>query len=468
VVLLVEARQKAKIAKILFSGNAVVAGNLLLQQTDLREGGEFEPELVKMAVQKIALFYSKQGYLASDVKFQFDEKSHELKFLISEGEPTLLSSVSISPMTSVERKDLRTRYEREILAAFALSSGDRIQRDKVLDGIQAIKDWLREHDFLMARDPGMEYKVAEDGKVSIFLNIAYGQRIRYGFRGNKQFSYRELLALVSEVKEVSSGSDYLSSVRRRVLEAYKEIGFANARITTLVREDPMRGIQYVSLVVNEGQKIRVEKLEVEGVFSMSKEEAEKKLKSLGTRLVQRGYFDEQGINRAAELFAEQLRASGYLSAKLEFIKPDYNPDHTKVKVSALFHEGIQTKLASVEIQGVKSFQPSEVKQLLGLKEGEPFNIFAFESGLQTLKDRYQEFGNLSAQITNEASGSIVRYSKDNSEVYIRLEVDEGPIFKVGEILVRGNKKTHARVLLRELPFISGDLLTSPLLNEAEV
>lgn len=467
VVLHVHSSQRQKIAEIVFEGNRTAATAVLLQQAEIKEGYEFEPELAKAAAQRLSVFYSKQGYLGSDVRYQFDQKKRVLKFTVSEGEPTLLSSVGISPLSTVERRDLRERYEREIMEVFGLKVGDRIQRDKVLDGIQAVKDWLRDHDFLMARDPVLDYKVEEDGRVRLFLEIAYGSRIRYGFRGNKQFSYRELSALVSDVKEVSSGSDYLSAVRRRVLEAYKEIGFANARITTLVREDTQRGIRYVSLIVNEGAKIRVELLDIEGVYSMTKEEARQRFKELGTRLVQRDFFDEAGLAHAAELFAEDLRSRGYLSAKLEFVKHDFNPERTKVRVQALFSEGIQTRVQTLDIVGVGSFTPEELRETFGIREGEPFDIFSFEKGLLDLKKRYQEIGKLNAQIVNEASESIVRYNKDNSQVSIRVEVDEGPTFHVGEIIVRGNHQTHARVILRELPFISGDVLTTPLLNEAE-
>lgn len=463
----IHSSQRQKISEILFEGNRTAATATLLQQIELKEGYEYEPAVAKAAAQQISLFYSKQGYLGSDVRYDFDQKKRAIKFVITEGEPTLLASVGISPLASVERKDIRERYERELLEVFALKAGDRIQRDRVLDGIQAVKDWLRDHDFLMARDPVLDYKVDEDGRVRLFLEIAYGSRIRYGFRGNKQFSYRELSALVSDVKEISSGSDYLSAVRRRVLEAYKEIGFANAKITTLVREDTQRGIRYVSLIVNEGQKIRIENLEIEGVYSMDKEEARKRFKALGTRLVQRDFFDESGINHAAELFAEDLRSKGYLSAKLEFVKPDFNQDHTKVRVQALFSEGVQTRVQSFEVSGISSFSEAEVREIFDVKENEPFNIFAFEKGLLDLKKRYQEIGKLNAQIVNEGLESLVKYNKDNSQVFLRVEVDEGPTFQVGEIIVRGNQMTHARVILRELPFISGDVLTTPLLNEAE-
>ncbi len=459
--------QRQKISSIQFTGNTTVTSATLLQQIELKEGQEFDNEVAEAAIQQLSLFYSKQGYLGSDIRHEFDSSTRKLNFVISEGEPTLLLSVGISPVTSVERKDIRERYESDLLRVFGLKAGDRIQRDKVLDGIQAVKDWLRDHDFLLARDPVLDYKVDEEGRVRLFLEIAYGSRIRYGFRGNKKFSYRELSSMVSDVKEISSGSDYLSAVRRRVLEAYKEIGFSNAKITTLVREDSQRGIRYVSLIVNEGSKIRIESLRIEGVYSMSQEEARDRFRELGTRLVQRDFFDEAGLTRAAELFAEDLRTRGYLSAKLEFVKHDFNQDRTKVRVQALFSEGIQTKVQSLEIVGASSFNEAEITGVFGVTEGEPFNIFAFEKGLVEIKRRYQEIGKLNAQIVNEASESIVRYNKDNSQAFLRVEIEEGPTFKVGEIVVRGNQQTHTRVILRELPFITGDVLTTPLLNEAE-
>ncbi|RYZ95717.1 MAG: hypothetical protein EOP11_24485, partial [Proteobacteria bacterium] len=361
----------------------------------------------------------------------------------------------------------RARYERELRAAFGLELGDRIQRDRVLEGIQRIKDWLRDHDFLMARDPVLEYKVDEQGNVGLFLNIDYGPRIRFGFRGNTQYSYRELMIFVGEIKEVASGNDYLSAVRRRILEAYKEMGLANAQINTLVREDPSRGIRYVSLLIEEGKKIRLDGILIEGVYSMGQAAAVKQLKTLATRLVQRDFFDEQGINKAADLFAEYLQSQGYLSAKLEYVKFDFNPERTRVAVSLLYTEGVRTSVQELQLEGIKAFSREEMLKTLSVKEGEPLNIFAFEKGLNALKDAYQDVGHLSASIINESADNIVRYSRDNSQATIRIEVDEGPVFQVGDVLVRGNQKTHARVILREMPFITNDVLTAPLLAEAE-
>ncbi len=466
-VLVISSKERTKIKEIQFEGNSAAKEAQLLPLTQLSDGLDFEKESVDEAVRKIGLHYSRMGYLASEVTHQFDSNSGKLTFKISEGEPTLLAKLDISPLTSVERKDLRARYENEIREAFGLKIGDRIERERVLDGIQAIKDWLREHDFLLAKDPTLEYSVLEDGTVGLSVNIQYGARIRYGFRGNIQFSYRELMALVGEVREISSGSDYLSAVRRRVLEAYREIGFSNAQITTLVREDPQRGIRHISLIVDEREKIKINSITIEGIYSLSTEEAVKVYRSFASRLVQRDYFHEAGINKGAELFADHLKSKGYLSAKIEFVKLDFNDEKTKVDVTLLFSEGIQTRVQDIQVKGVKSINVGEIQEILGVKAGEPFDIFTFEKGLVAIREKYQSLGFLSAQIVNEGADDFVQYSKDNSSVILNLEVEEGPVFRVGEVLVKGNQKTHARVVTRELPFISEDILTSPLLSEAE-
>jgi outer membrane protein insertion porin family len=461
----VKVQQKKKITAVKFEGNSAMIETALEPIVELKEGSEYEREAVASAAQRLTIYYSKQGYLFTEVKSEFN--SGVLTFRINEGEPTLLDSFGLSPLVNVERRDLRGRYERELTEAFGLKVGNRIQRDRVLEGIQAVKDWLRDHDFLMAKDPSLEYRVDESGKVGLFLNIEYGPRIRFGFRGNTQFSYRELMVLVGEIKEVASGNEYLAAVRRRIMDAYKEIGLANAEINTLIKEDPARGIRYVSLLINEGSKIRLERINIEGVYSMEEKDAVKEFKSVATRLVQRDFYDEEGITKAAALFAEKLQSRGYLSAKLEYLKTDFNAERTKVSLTLLYTEGIQTSVQEVRLAGISAFSREEVLKMLTVEEGKPFDIFSFEKGVNTLKEAYQEIGHLSAQVVNEASDSIVKYSRDNSGVILHVEVDEGPTFTVGDVLVRGNDKTHARVVLREMPFISGDVLTGPLLTEAE-
>ena len=465
--LAIEVKSKTKVKSLLFVGNSSVQESILLGLTDFKENIDFDSDLLKAIIKKVASYYTSQGYLASDVKGEFNPVTKEMKIVIFEGEPTLIGEIEISPLTMIEDQKLRRRFESDLAEKFSLNVGDRVQRDQVLEGVQNVKDWIRDRDFLLSKDPNLEYKVMDDNRVRLFLNIQYGPRVRFGFRGNNQFSYHELMSFVGDAKETSTGSDYLATVKRKILDAYREIGFPNVQISSLVREDAAKGVRYISVIIDEGKKVSIESLNIEGVFSLSMDESKAKFYEYSTRLVQRNYFHESGINKAADLFADYLKSRGFLSAKLEFIKFDFNPERTKVNVTLLFNEGIQTIVQSLKLSGLKYLSEKEAISLLGIEEGKPFDIFSFEKGIQDIKEKYQSIGNLSAQILNEGNENIVQYSKDKSLVNLTLEIEEGPVFKVGEIFVKGNQQTHARVILRELPFISKDILTKELLNEAE-
>ncbi|MGZ3695518.1 MAG: POTRA domain-containing protein, partial [Bdellovibrionota bacterium] len=66
--MLVKSKQKLRISEVVFEGNASVSSNLLQPVIDLKDGFEFEKEAAEAAVQKLTLYYSKQGYLATEVK----------------------------------------------------------------------------------------------------------------------------------------------------------------------------------------------------------------------------------------------------------------------------------------------------------------------------------------------------------------------------------------------------------------
>jgi len=466
VVLVVSFQERPKVKAVEFEGAHYFSSSTLKAMIDLKEGSDLDPVALENSVEKILSLYRAQGFFSIQVT-PFYDKKQILQFKINEGNSTIIGKVTVSPIQSVEDKLVRKRLENSLLDAFDLVSGNRLEKEKLNQGLLNIKTWLRDYDFLVAKDPVLESHIGADGRMNIRVNIDYGARIRFGFRGNKLFSYRELMYHVREIKELSSGVDYIEAVRRKISDLYKDAGYANASINTVVRENPEKGIKNISLIISEGEKIRISRLNIEGIYSMPQEEAVDLFFSFASRLNQRGFFQEAGLNKAAELLADHLRSKGFLLAKLEFTKFNFRPDRKEVAVTLLYNEGVQTKVQNIEINGAKNFKQEDAVKILGVKIGEPFNIFNFEKGLALLKDQYQDLGYLSMRIANEGSDTIVQYNSDQTLVNLRLDLEEGPLIHVGEIIVRGNSQTHARVILRELPFIEKDILTRPLLREAE-
>lgn len=462
----VEYQSRKKVKSVQFKGNQQLSENSLLSVVELREGSDLDVGLLEQAGQRLRKHYLGNGFLGVKVDL-FVGPEGDLRFDIEEGAPSVVGEVRISPVKEIEDPVIRRRYESELRDAFGVASGERLQRSKVDEGKTRVREWLRDREFVLAKEPVVEPSVAPDESVILLVKIDYGPRVRFGFRGNELFSYRELMQFVSEVKEIAVGQDYLDAVKRKILDVYRAAGFPNIKVSSAVKEDPIRGIRQVSFLIEEGQRIRIADLRIEGIFSLSQEEARATFEGMASRLVQRGFYHEAGITQAAELFTDHLRGRGFLSAKVEFIRNDFNQDHTEARVTVLFSEGVQTILREASVSGSKVIGEGELLTALGLKTEEPFNVFEFEKGLVQLKKRYDALGHMDFKILNEGTESLVVYSADQGSVTVNLQVEEGPVSRVGDVVVRGNKKTHARVVLREMPFAAGDILTRPLLDEAE-
>jgi outer membrane protein insertion porin family len=458
---------KRKITKISFVGIQSFDEDTLSPIVVLKDGDDIDEGNLESAVSRVLDFYRNAGFLQSSVTYEV-RADDSVVFQVVEGSVAKIKSVSIADIQGIGDPREKTILMASALSAFGIKVGDRLDRKEIKLGISRLKEWLRSRDFLIAKEPIVNSVIFDNGTAAnLEISISYGPRIRFGFRKNHRFSYRELTAAVAEVQEIGIGSDYLETVKAKIIEMYNKVGLVNVRVDTIVREDPARGYRYISFDFDEGDRVRIERLGFEGIYSLDKEKSLALFLSFSPRIVQRSFFQDAGIRSAGELLADHLRSSGFLSARLDVVKYKFNEKRDKVEVDLYFTEGVQTFVNDIRISGLKNLTPEEVQKILALEKGKPFNVFAFEKGIANLKEKYRNLGYLTMDITNESNGKIVAYGEDQSVVDVTLDIEEGLLIRVGEIIVRGNKQTHSRVVTRELPFVKGDVLSRQLQIEAE-
>ena len=463
----VQIRSKIKISSIRFTGLSVFDDTELLDIGQISAGDDLDTSSVDAAARKILDYYRNAGYLQAAIVPKI-EGGGVLVLNISEGGAAIIRDISISSMEGVGDIKIRRILEQSAIEAFGVRVGERLDRRQVRDGMTKLKDWLKSRDFLIAREPVVNTIIFDGGgSARIDISVAYGPRIRFGFRNNQRFSFKELSTIAAEVQEVGIGADYLDVVRAKIYDSYFDVGLVNVKIDTEIREDPEKGYRFVSFIINEANRVRIESISIEGIYAIPKEQAIEMLLKHAPPLVRRYFFQDKGIRSAGELLSEDLRAMGYLSARLDLVKYRFNEKRDQVDVDLFFLEGVQTTINRISVNGARTLTADEIREILEIKEGAPFNVFAFEKGLIALRERYLNMGYLMMDVTNQTRDNIVRYSQDQALADITVDVVEGPLIRVGDIVVRGNKQTHARVVSRELPFIKGDVLTKGHQIEAE-
>lgn len=120
-------------------------------------------------------------------------------------------------------------------------------------------------------------------------------------------------------------------------------------------------------------------------------------------------------------------------------------------------EGPQRKIHKITITGNKTFDRVAVKEMLGMGTGKAFSMVRLKKGVQQLKQALSLKGHANPRISYACSATDGREFSCNSipdgvdSMDLAVDIQEGPITRVGAILIYGNKKTRAKVILRDMP-----------------
>jgi outer membrane protein insertion porin family len=127
---------------------------------------------------------------------------------------------------------------------------------------------------------------------------------------------------------------------------------------------------------------------------------------------------------------------GYLKASVGAPQPkivEESPDETVVDVTFPVTPGLQYKLSGFELSGnTNVFPPEKLRELIHLQPGEPANAVQADQDVEALKKLYGTRGYMGVQIhpTPETNDG-------NSTVAYTFKFQEGSIYKMGDLEVRG-------------------------------
>ena len=116
-------------------------------------------------------------------------------------------------------------------------------------------------------------------------------------------------------------------------------------------------------------------------------------------------------------------------------------------ISIKIVEGKRVRTGRISLVGNERFSEPEIRDQLGLQQGEPFTSIRFEQGIERIQTLYSEQGYPKVEIAPKD----FRFSPEAGTVDFQLNISEGAQVQIGEVKVSGLKKTKTEVVLREIP-----------------
>ncbi|HIE44233.1 MAG TPA: outer membrane protein assembly factor BamA [Candidatus Omnitrophica bacterium] len=234
-------------------------------------------------------------------------------------------------------------------------------------------------------------------------------------------------------------------IRQDIKNIYALGYFYNISVDVIPFEEGMK----VTYIVEE--KPYVEKIELKGNRILTSEEIERVM-ALGLGDIYMRKTLDEDIKRITKLYEQK----GYYNVKIA-PEVEVNEQEKKVFISLSIDEGPRTKVRKIEIIGNVSVSEREIKAKMKTKEAHFFRrgVFGkeeFEKDLERIVTLYQSHGYLDAKVKNYN----LEYAKEGRLLFITIEVEEGPLYKVKEVLIVGNELFSSEELLGILKMKKGD------------
>jgi outer membrane protein assembly complex protein YaeT len=449
------------INRVIFNGMISFDSNELVQLLQIEQGQKFDPRSIRDFREKIKTYYTDQGFLNVNVDISIAEPDANLVDLIvtiREGNPVRIKSIFIDS----SNKDLSGRLSRLVKRNIG-----KIYNPTLVSTIpKQMQEFFRDRGYLRATISGPEiFMDSTKTTVDLTYHIDRPEKYNVIFSGNYIIPAPRLTSALDLHAVNFTNPNILPDLMNKLKDFYLKKGHARVEVKGEEKIIQPNMASTLLFQIKEGPSVKIEKIEIQGNLSQSQEFYSEFLidhsgPTIGRKLFHRNDF-EQGLKN----LIIELQNSGYLKAKLISSRYLYNKNKDKITISVNLDDGPLTRINSISFVGLKQLNEQKLLENFNLSPGEALQMAKLEQGIQQLKTYCQESGFLEFRILNEKD-NLVKYNTDNTEAELNLIVEEGPLVKVGSILIDGNILTKEFVIRKEVDFKEGDILTPSKIEES--
>lgn len=287
------------------------------------------------------------------------------------------------------------------------------------------------------------------------------------FVGNDRISHRRLRR-EAEVRRGTFLDEFnIASATEKLTEYYLKKGFSDISVDYQVLRDRVRGTAQVTFTIDEGEKIRVKKVNFNGneAFGQRKLRGEMDTRKwwIFSWLTGSGKFKEEEFQDDIIALKDFYKNEGYLDIEIpeDKIQLEY-PKPNRLEISIDVIEGPRYFVGDITFSGNTIYTSEELRRAIRLRAGDVFSPEKVDEAIQSVRDYFGSQGYLETFVRAERIPNL-----DTRDIDLRFLINESEKFYVESINIEGNTKTKSRVILRELALSPGDVFDSVRMQTSE-
>jgi hypothetical protein len=173
-----------------------------------------------------------------------------------------------------------------------------------------------------------------------------------------------------------------------------------------------------------------------------------------------------GVNGAAdaapELVREAYQNKGYFKVEVEgrTVPAGAYDARTVSDLILSVREGQQYRLASIRWRNVREFPEQQLRDLMPIGDGDFFDRSKIAQGLEAAQRLYHSEG-----FINFTSVPETELDEANARINLTIDVDEGKLFRWGDLHITGLDEGHRQALIRAWEDMHGKPSVSATLSD---
>lgn len=394
-----------KIIKINISGNKNVSIEKILSLIKVKEGNEFDENLLKKDIETLV----KTGYF-KEVNYYVEKKEEGVKLNISVKENPIIEKIIFEG-----NKIFKTKKLKEILG---VKEGDILNEEKIIEGIEKIREQYYKKGFQTSE---VEYKIDDyDEKCIVKIEIiergrGYVKEIL--FEGNNSFKDRKLKK-VMKTKERKMPfirgtykEEVLNEDINRIKNLYNENGFIEAKIEKEI-EYGKNGL-IIKILIDEGKRFFTGEIKLEGDLIFKEDDIKKNI------LIKRGdVFNTSKNEKSIKNIYQFYSNNGYIKCNVESI-PEVKGE--TINLTYFINPGPVYFTEEIKIKGNKITKDKVIRREIRLEPGDKITTDRVKKSFNNLKDtNYFENIQIYPEFIEEGKANIVVDVKEREKTGLFL------------------------------------------------
>lgn len=339
------------------------------------------------------------------------------------------------------------------------------RKDRIFDNELVIQDVRRLRDMKTFDNVRFSVDPHPDGVIVRFTVSELPLITSVLFHGNKALNERELQGRIGVRKGDALNTFAIENAKRRLVEFYREKGFNQATIETVVGIDGEPNA--VVFRVNEGPLERIRSIRIVGATIVDDARLKKIISSRDSWFGLPRYWGNtaslEQLEQDRVKLVEYYRNLGYFEAEVGR-QVEYDESGKWLDVVFYVHEGPQYFVDAVQIEGTEFVQKSSIQDRLQLTAGQPFNQTTMRRDVQMIGDVYGELGFLQVDVQPQPA-----LADQPGHLTLVYKIQEGDRFECSELRVNilGDGRTRQRVVLNNVELRPGQIISMPAIRRSQ-